>query len=82
MTDPVAPRAVAQRIKQYIITLNPPARCAYCRRRLVIQWADGNHRVWACLWHTRRAWRELKRKPAAPPGTPGGTGRGLTRGVK
>lgn len=47
--------------KQYTLTIGTRRpHCEFCKRRLVIQWAEGNHRIWACLWHTRRAWRELK----------------------
>jgi hypothetical protein len=35
--------------------------CAFCPRGLVIQWTgQRGESQWACLWHTRRAWRALK----------------------
>lgn len=46
-------------MRKYTVTVGSPTRCTFCRRRLVIQWANGSHRLWACLWHTRRGWRAL-----------------------
>jgi hypothetical protein len=48
-----------RQIKEYTITTGSRTRCTFCRRRLVIQWANGRRRLWACVWHTRRAWRAL-----------------------
>jgi len=44
---------------EFTIVIGASNHCAFCRRRLVLRWADGNCRIWACLWHTRRAWRAL-----------------------
>jgi hypothetical protein len=34
--------------------------CAYCHRKIVFRWQAVDGRIiWACVWHTRKAWREL-----------------------
>lgn len=44
---------------EYTVTAGSRTRCTFCRRRLVIQWSNGDCRLWSCAWHTRRAWRTL-----------------------
>lgn len=54
------------RTVEFTVTAGSRAHCAFCRRRLAVQWSNGHRRLWACLWHTRRGWRALDSEAGWP----------------